>query len=153
MYSGKAVIPRQQRGFISADLEYVNYRGARYSASGDADQPLVDYYKLINNVIKDTYQGNINMRLGGELKFNTFMLRLGGAYYGSPYADNNLKASRVLASGGIGYRNHGMFVDLSYVHTFNKDVQFAYRLNDKANTFAQQTGSRGTVVVSVGFKF
>lgn len=144
---------RQQHGFFSADLEYVNYRGARYSGASTADQPLVDYYKLINSVIKDTYKGNVNMRIGGELKFNTFMLRLGGAYYGSPYADDNLKASKILASGGIGYRDHGMFVDLSYVHAFNKDAQFPYRLNDKPNTFAQQSGSRGTVVLSVGFKF
>jgi hypothetical protein len=34
-----------------------------------------------------------------------------------------------------------------------KDVNFPYRLNDKANTFAVQTGSRGNVVATIGFKF
>jgi hypothetical protein len=81
------------------------------------------------------------------------MFRLGGAYYGSPYADDALDASRMLATGGIGYRDHGIFIDLSYAHIMNQDVQFAYRLNDKPNTFATQAGSRGTVMLTFGFKF
>jgi hypothetical protein len=144
---------RQQRAFISADLEYVNYRGARFAAADQNNQALKDYYQIVNQGIKDTYKGNINFRLGGELKLHTIMFRLGGAYYGSPYADNNLHANRILATGGLGYRDHGMFIDLSYAHTFTKDVQFAYRLNDKPNTFAQQGGSRGNIVLTCGFKF
>lgn len=144
---------RRQRAFISADLEYVNYRGSRFSAEDKNDQALVNYYNLLNDVIKDTYKGNINFRLGGELKFHTVMFRLGGAYYGSPYAEEELKASRILATGGIGYRDKGIFIDLSYAHAFNRDVQFAYRLNDKPNTFAEQTGSRGSVMLTFGFKF
>ena len=144
---------RKQRAFISADLEYVNYRGARFSAADKTNSTLVNYYNIVNDGIKDTYKGNINFRLGGELKLHTIMFRLGGAYYGSPYADANLNANRILATGGLGYRDHGIFIDLSYAHIFTKDVQFAYRLNDKPNTFAEQGGSRGNVVLTLGFKF
>lgn len=144
---------RRQRAFISADLEFVNYRGARFSATDESDQAQKDYYQLVNSGIKDTYKNNINFRLGGELKLHTIMFRLGGAYYGSPYADKDLKANRILATGGLGYRDHGMFIDLSYAHTLTKDAQFAYRLNDKPNTFAEQGGSRGNIVLSIGFKF
>ena len=144
---------RRQRAFISADLEYVNYRGSRFSAEDKNDQALVNYYNLLNDVIKDTYKGNINFRLGGELKLHTIMFRLGGAYYGSPYAEEELKANSILATGGVGYRDKGIFIDLSYAHAFNRDVQFAYRLNDKPNTFAEQTGSRGSVMLTLGFKF
>lgn len=144
---------RRQRAFVSADIEYVNYRGARFSAVDKTNTTLADYYDQVNETLKDVYKGNINLRLGGELKFNTVMFRLGGAYYGSPYKDDNIDASRLIASGGIGYRDHGIFVDLTYAHTFMKDAQFAYRLNDKPNTFAEQTGSRGNVVLTLGFKF
>lgn len=144
---------RRQRAFISADLEYVNYRGARFSAKDKNDQALQDYYTTVNDAIKDAYKGNINFRLGGELKLHTIMFRLGGAYYGSPYADNNINANRIIASGGLGYRDHGIFIDLTYSHAFNKDAQFAYRLNDKPNTFAEQGGSRGTIMMTFGFKF
>ena len=34
----------------------------------------------------------------------------------------------LLLSGGLGYRNKGMFIDLTYVHTISKDVDFSYRL-------------------------
>jgi hypothetical protein len=144
---------RRQRAFISADIEYVNYRGARFSAIDKNNTTLVNYYQAVNETIKDTYKSNINFRLGGELKLHTIMFRLGGAYYGSPYKDDAIDASRLIASGGVGYRDHGIFIDLSYAHTFMKDAEFAYRLNDKPNTFAEQTGSRGNVVLTVGFKF
>jgi hypothetical protein len=114
---------------------------------------LKNYYTQVNEAIKETYKGNFNVKLGGEIKFHTVMFRLGGAYYGSPYADDALDASRMLATGGIGYRDHGIFIDLSYAHIMNQDVQFAYRLNDKPNTFATQAGSRGTVMLTLGFKF
>lgn len=145
---------RLQRAFISADLEYVNYRSSRFFASDEEDVAAKDYYKTLNTTVKDYYKDAINVRVGGELKFHTIMVRGGAAYYGNPYKDSkNLKASRTQASGGLGYRNHGMFIDLSYVHTFNKDVNFPYRLNDKPNTFASQTGSKGNVVATLGFKF
>ena len=149
---------RKQRAFLSGDIEYVNYKSSRFS---EADHSEIgglsiagkNYYQQVNDVIKETYRGNFNIKLGGEIKFHTVMFRLGGAYYGSPYADEALDASRMLATGGIGYRDHGIFIDLSYAHIMNKDVQFAYRLNDKPNTFAAQTGSRGTVMLTFGIKF
>jgi len=144
---------RRQRAFISADIEYVNYRSSRFSSADKNDQALISYYQLMNDVIKDTYKSNINFRLGGELKFHTIMFRLGGAYYGSPYKEADLAANRILATGGLGYRDHGIFIDLSYAHTFTKDVQFAYRLSDKPNTFAEQGGNRGNMVLTFGFKF
>ena len=58
----------------------------------------------------------------------------------------------MFASGGIGYRNYGVFVDLTYAHAFNRDINFPYRLSDKANTFAEQSGAAGNVMLTLGFK-
>ena len=129
------------RGFITADVEYVTHRSSRfYSADqGDEDQ----YYRSVNEAIKSSYKGAFNFRVGGELKFNTLMTRLGFAYYGSPYEDKELDAQRMNMSGGLGYRNKGMFVDLAYVHGLNKNVDFPYRLCDKANTFANMKDNNG----------
>jgi hypothetical protein len=143
-----------QKGFISADIEFVNHRGSRFMSQGDVnDQGLNDYYNSINDVIKSYYQGAFNFRLGGELKFSPFAVRLGGAYYGSPYADKNLKANRTMIAGGLGYRNHGMFIDLTFAETYNKDVSFPYRLLDKANTFAELKNQRANVLLTLGIKF
>jgi hypothetical protein len=144
---------RKQRAFITADVEYVGYPGTNFRADGDNITSEDDaYYSDLKTVIKSYYKGAFNFRLGGELKFNTVMFRLGGAYYSNPYKDANLKANLIQGTGGIGYRNHGIFIDLTYAHLFNKDVNFPYRLNDKANTFAQQKGNRGNVMLTLGFK-
>lgn len=145
-----------QKGFISADIEYVNHRGSRFiqQAGDEGVSPEVDdYYNSLNDVIKSYYQGAVNFRLGGEIKFSPFAVRLGGAYYGSPYEDKNLKASRIMVAGGLGYRKYGMFIDLTFAQTFTEDVSFPYRLNDKANTFATLKNQRTNILLTVGFKF
>ncbi len=141
----------KQKGFISADVEYINYSGSAYqSAEGNQDDA---YYADVNNTIDEIYKGAFNFKIGGELKFNTIMARAGFSYYGNPYADSELKADKKFISGGLGYRDKGVFVDLTYVHGLQKDISFPYRLADKANTFAAVKGNGGNVLMTVGFKF
>jgi hypothetical protein len=144
---------KKQKAFITADIEYVAHRGSRF-ASAEENPSTADeaYFKDLNNVVKDYYKNTLNFRLGGEVKFNTIMARLGVAYYGNPYADKELKANRTILSGGLGYRDKGIFIDLTYAHQFNKDVNFAYRLQDKDNTFATTKNQRGQIVATIGFK-
>lgn len=145
---------RKQKGFITADIEYQSYKHAGfYSSNEEATADETTYYKELTQVIRNQYKGNFNFRLGAEVKFNIIMARLGAAYYMNPYKDPALKANRFLASGGLGYRHKGFFVDLTYVHSFNRDVDFAYRLQDKDNTFATVRNQRGNVVATFGIKF
>lgn len=145
---------RKQKGFITADIEYVKHSGSSfYSANPDPAAGEKEYYQSLNQVIKNQYKGVFNFRLGGELKFNVIMARLGFAYYSNPYKDANLKTNKMLLSGGLGYRNKGFFVDLTYVHSLNKDVNFPYRLEGKDNTYANLKNQSGNIVASIGFKF
>ena len=107
----------------------------------------------MNKVIKQEYKGNFNFRVGAELKFNIIMARAGFAYYTNPYKDAALKGNQMLLSGGLGYRNKGFYVDLTYVHRVTKDVNFPYRLEDRANTFATLNQQQGNLVATVGVKF
>jgi hypothetical protein len=145
---------KKQRGFITADIEYVNQKSSRFSSDNENITPTEKtYYSALNKVVKDEYKGVFNFRIGGELKFNVIMARLGFAYYSNPYKDAAFKANQLLLSGGLGYRNKGFFVDLTYVHRVKKDVSFPYRLEDRANTFATLNQKQGNVVATVGFKF
>jgi hypothetical protein len=140
-----------QRGFITADIEYVTHGSSRFSASEDYGDD--EYFDGVNEAVKTAYKGAFNFRLGGELKFNTIMGRLGFAYYSNPYDDKALKAHKMNLSGGLGYRNKGVFLDLTYVHSLNKDVHFPYRVDaPMQNTFATLKGGNGNIVLSVGFK-
>jgi hypothetical protein len=141
---------KQQQGFITADIEYVTYGSSRFSAAEDNGDD--NFFTEMNSVVKTAYKGAINFRVGGELKFNTLMTRLGFAYYGNPYEEKELKGNKMNLSGGLGYRNKGVFLDLTYVQSLNKDVHFPYRLSDKANTFADIKDRSGSVILTVGFK-
>jgi hypothetical protein len=144
----------RQKGFITADIEYTNYKWMQFAPEGDVTEETKAPYKPFNDAIDAFYKGAFNFRIGGELKFKIIMARLGFAYYGNPYKDNaNLKARKMNLSGGLGYRHKGIFVDLTYVHRLNKDVNFPYRVNaPRANTFANLKESAGTAMVTVGFK-
>ncbi len=143
---------KQQKGFITADIEFVNYRSTRFRSMDTESFDDVTYYDEVNDIIKDRFKGAFNFKVGGELKFNTLMARLGFAHYGSPYADSFLKNTRTLLSGGLGYRYGGMFIDATYVHGIYKSTQPVYLLQDKASPVADGRNTLGQVVVTLGFK-
>jgi long-subunit fatty acid transport protein len=145
----------KQRGFLTADVEYVNYKASSFSPDEESnnDQPTKDYLKQLNGAIDKAYKGAFNVRAGGELKFTTIMVRLGAAYYGNPYKDiNGEKGSKLNLSGGLGYRNKGFFIDLTYVHAINKDVHFAYRLANAPYQGASLKNTAGNVFLTLGVK-
>ncbi len=146
---------RKQKGFLTADIEYVNYKATSYTTDpeGDNSQGTKNYLKSLNKAIDNAYKGSFNFRAGGELKFTTVMARLGLAYYGNPYKDiAGEKGNRLQLSGGLGYRNKGMFIDFTYVHTMGKDVDFAYRLQNQAFSGARLKQTGGNVLLTLGFK-
>ncbi|NML22529.1 hypothetical protein HHL16_16725 [Pseudoflavitalea sp. G-6-1-2] len=140
---------KKQKGFITADIEYVTYGSPKFKP---AEEESDDYYKAVNEVTKNIYKGTFNFKVGGELKFNVVMARLGFAYYMNPYRDTELKANKMSLSGGLGYRHKGFFVDVTYVHQINKNVDFPYRLQDKANTFATLRERASNVWLTFGIK-
>ncbi len=143
---------KQQKGFITADVEYVTYKSNRYK-SNDGYNSDNTYYNGVNQGIKSYYKNAFNFRVGGEMKFNTIMARLGFSYYTDPYHEAELKGNKMYISGGIGYRNKGMFIDISYVHNITNDVNFPYRLSDANNTFAMVKSTAGNIAATIGLKF
>jgi hypothetical protein len=143
---------KKQKGFISADVEYVGHRSPRYSPTDQNGDK--SYYDGVNDGIRNYYKGAFNYRVGGELKFTTVMARLGFSYYGNPYKEKDeLKGRRMFLSGGLGYRNKGMFIDVTYIYGIHRDVDFPYRLPDKANTFAVVKGNGSNIAATIGFKW
>ena len=144
----------KQKGFISADIEYVRHNRSRFSSN--AKQPSEGdkaYYNQLSSVIKNIYKSNVNVRVGGEVKFNTIMARLGFGYYGSPYKETPNTANKMTFSGGIGYRNNGFFADLTYVHLVTNDFDVPYRLQNTLTEFASLKQQTGNIMATIGVKF
>ncbi len=147
---------RKQKGFLTADIEYTNYKAASFKTDpqGNNTQATKDYLKSLNQAIDNAYKSALNVKIGGELKFTTVMARLGAAYYGNPYKDlgHAEKGSRFQVTGGLGYRNKGMFLDIAYVYTMGKDVHFPYRLQSGNFAGASIKSTGGNAILTLGFK-
>ena len=146
----------KQKGFLTADLEYIPYGMSSYFADDSnvpADQETKDYLKSLGKAISNAYKGAFNFRAGGELKFTTFMVRAGAAYYGNPYKNvHNENGSRLNLSGGLGYRNKGFFIDATYVYSIVKDVNVAYRLQSAPYFNADIRNTASKFLLTLGFK-
>lgn len=149
-----------QKGFVTADLEFINYTNSSFKAQNNntADR---QYFQDLNNTIDNVFKSSISARIGGELKFSTFMVRAGFAYYGNPYTGayfynmpgHNTTASRTNISGGLGWRNKGVFVDLAYVYQMIRDAYYPYVLDENDFDVARLKSSNVNILLTVGFKF
>jgi len=145
---------RRQKAFITADVEFVPHKGTQYDITEGGSAEDQEYYKSVNQAIDQRYKGALNARVGGEVKFTTIMARAGFAYYSNPYKDSKeLKNNRMLLSGGLGWRDKGKFIDVTYVYSIVKDTNIPYYLADQPNTFAVGKNNKGNVMLTFGFKF
>jgi len=149
----------RQKAFITADLELINYKSMSYSVSSDPmfNSPGDSYFRTINRDIDALYRYALNARIGGELKFKTWMVRAGFNVIGSPYQKSALpdgiKANSITPSLGIGYRNKGIFADLTASHTIGNDVHFPYILSGNNYPYAAQRNNGTQIIATIGFKF
>ncbi|MFZ9660686.1 MAG: OmpP1/FadL family transporter [Chitinophagaceae bacterium] len=141
----------KQKGFVTADIEYLNYTNNSFS---DINMNAGNYYQKLNNVVKEIYRSAVNLKLGAEMKFNTLAVRGGLGFYGNPYNSiSGLSGSKTNISGGIGYRSKGVFIDFTYLHQFLKDGFYPYMLEQNTYQSVNMRNNYGNVIISFGFKF
>lgn len=134
-----------KNGFISGDVEYVNYASNKvtskdFSASTE------------NEIIKNIYQNAFNFRLGAEYRLNIFRLRAGYSQMGDPYRDNSVDRTKRTLSAGVGVRLPSFFIDLAV-----QSSKFNSRYSPYAVDFDQPVvnlKNRSTsAIASIGFFF
>ncbi|MEO9965268.1 MAG: hypothetical protein ABJF11_05745 [Reichenbachiella sp.] len=97
-------------GFISADVDFIDYSSAKLKSS--------DFnVSEDNQSIKQLYDNTINFRIGSEVRLDEFRLRAGYSYEGDPYANSSIDNSIRRISAGLGYRVQEFFIDVSAVHS------------------------------------
>ncbi len=137
----------KRNGFISADIEFSNYSGAKYS-TGDGT---VDFTND-NATIKANYKNVINYRVGGEYRILTnYRVRAGYSYMSDPYrSSQDVDRSMSRFSGGLGYRNQKFSVDLALIFLNTNALYTPYPLN--YNTpLVTVSHTNATAMVTVGF--
>ena len=140
---------KRQRGFISADIEWIPYKLPFFYA-GEENEP---YMVKVNKTIDKLYKSAFNYRVGAELKFSPVMIRGGLSWYGSPYKPGEIQGSKMNISGGLGYRDKGVFIDLTYVQQITKDGFYPYQLDQGFYAPVNVHTTTGTILMTLGLKF
>lgn len=137
-------------GFITADVEFVNYSGAKYSNSTSGIS-----YQTDNDKIKSLYQSTTNYRLGGEFRLSNFRFRGGYSYMTDPFktTQNGVSGQVSSLSGGAGYRTKDFYIDLALVYTQGNSSYRPYTINSYDSPLVTQTNKNSLVMLTVGFPF
>ncbi len=102
------------RGCINADIEVVDYKFAHFKTTADSSYTPYSY-KVENENAKNELRTVVNLRLGGEIVFNSqYFIRAGFALYPSGYSKilNPVKGTQIF-SGGIGFKWKNKSIDLA----------------------------------------
>ncbi|MDB5029649.1 hypothetical protein [Mucilaginibacter sp.] len=132
-------------GFISGDVEYIDYSTTRISSN---DNYLADYD---NGIIKSNYHAAVNAHVGAEIKLiGSVALRGGYGIQGSPLKTNGTQTKT--ATAGLGYRFGSYYVDAAYVHVTGSQTITPYDVGTLTPT-ASVNGTNNNVFVTVGYRY
>ncbi len=145
-FSGAVLI--QKSGFISAEIEWVDYSANRYNFTADiANTANQQAERAVNTQIQRLYEPKMNLRVGGEATLDNFRLRAGVNLLGKPYADES--GFNMAYTAGAGVRGESFYLDLGYRLSTGEGSVIPY-------AGAAQVTAKTRVsdfLLTVGFKF
>jgi len=140
----------EKSGFLSADIEWVNYSGAKYTSavsgiSFDSD----------NSKIKGLYQSTVNYRVGGEFRFSSYRARAGLSYMPDPFREeqNGIGREIISLSGGVGYRAEKFFIDFAFVYSQGNSSYRPYTVNSTESPLVTLERKNTLAIFTLGFPF
>jgi hypothetical protein len=137
------------RGVINVDYEIVDYASARISE--DSEYSTGVDFSTENDNIRSNFKMTQNLRVGSEVRFDPFRVRLGYRLQGDPLSGQfGLDSGSSIYSGGIGIKEDGYYFDMAYsLKTYN--VQTI--VNADQNEFASTDLKDHYITFTLGFRF
>lgn len=142
------------KGFVTADLDYVDYSSMSVNAK-DARQ----WSDSTSRNIARTFGSAINWRIGGEYTVKEGLyLRGGYAYYGSPFESSIRSKDKELAfqvfSAGVGTRlAENGFLEFTVAHERRREVVVPYSLGSDEFVYTNNDLARNRLVITIGSRF
>ena len=138
-------------GFVSADVEFIDYASTRFDFTTNSDN-IEDraYQDEVNSQIDLLYRSAINVRVGAELAYEGLRLRGGLQLLGGPLANENTTQSVI--SLGAGIRGNKAFFDLAYNYSSQKELYLPYAVSGAPNQLVDTNTKKGQFVATIGFK-
>lgn len=141
-----------KNGFISADIEYVDYSTMKLKGK---EGSLEDN----NSSINELYKSVLNLRVGGEWRLKTFRFRAGYNYQPSPYKVEDIDRTAQVFSAGLGYRTSKFFVDLAASYKQFNGIYAPYVLDNPdekkefQTSFVKIENNNLNIILSIGLFF
>lgn len=152
MGSAAAII--KKLGFVSAEVEWVNYGGSNFNLTDDSQDPANDeiFQEILNSRIRTNYKSALNIRLGGEYAYKKLRVRAGYAITGNPLALGSRKNNAL--SFGLGFRANTFYTDMSFRANKISGEYTPYELVNEADEQTVDTElRRNQIVLTFGYKF
>jgi hypothetical protein len=139
-------------GFISGEVEFINYAKARYSSTiaGISFSPE-------NNDINSSYKKAVNFKVGGEFRYKIFRARAGYNFMADPYRDTSfgniqaINGSTTSISAGLGIRTTKFFIDFATVRAETEQRRTPYVTDNSPTAVLGIVNT--SYLVTVGFPF
>lgn len=139
-------------GFITGDIELVNYSKARYSSSTPNDS-----YDPENDGIKYQYKNEavLNYRVGLELRYDIFRLRGGYNFQNNPNIAERTRVNQETStlSVGTGVRLKNFFIDFALLTTKGNSAYSEFAMLDNTGPVVDQKNKMTSGMITVGYAF
>lgn len=141
------------KGFINADIEYLDYTNANYNGTAFSSSPDErEYTNEVNRDILNNLGSATNVRIGTEFGYKALRLRLGYSIEQAAFIDEQNKNNKT--SFGIGFREDKFFIDLGFRVSQFAEGYNPYVVSDsKANPLSNINTTRTRSALTLGFKF
>ncbi|WP_208309385.1 OmpP1/FadL family transporter [Hymenobacter defluvii] len=152
--NGGVAILLGKYGFLTGDVEYVDYSQPRFRDNATANGTAPGYdYSSTNQYISDLYRSTVNLRFGGEARYEAFRFRLGYARYGDPYRANDFDRTQNYYTVGLGLRQQNFFLDIAGVYKSANNYYSPYVLNAGDQPVVSIDSNRFTTSLTIGTTF
>jgi hypothetical protein len=143
----------RKKGFVSADISYLNYGASKFKENSVYATPNNSTFTADNQSIKTLYHSVFNINTGAEYRKDIYRLRAGLAWYGNPYRNSDINQSVKNFTLGVGFRFESHYFDMAYIHSSYKSAYQPYVLKDGSAPSVIVKNNSGRIVATFGILF
>ncbi len=132
-------------GFITGDVEYIDYSTTHINSNDDYTN------SYDNGIIKSTYKSAVNLRAGAEIKLtNSIALRGGYAIQGTPLKTGGTDTK--IVTGGLGYRLGSYYVDATIMNIKGSQNVLPYNIGP-TTPVANVNATNNNFFITFGYRY
>ena len=151
-FMGSAAVIVGKSGFISAELEWVDYSTAEFDFTENDNSPENQTFEReVNQEISQNQQDALHFRLGGEYAYELFRLRAGIQLNGSGI--NAIDDFSNTYSFGLGLREKHFFLDMAYKRSNSTESYAPYATSFGSQHELEIENVKNQFLLTFGIKF